>query len=603
MTKKILTLVLTIITSLIFVITNQEVGQTQVNHNLFPHSVQFEELQIYNDPSVLKAPVSIDGRAIFSVGKIDNKPAGERALSIRGEILEAVSDSSFAEVVIEEQGGLPVLYLVYNRPAANDSDSDAPNIRKDRHYLFTVTRKDTIGRRSNRETALDLKSRIEQAIAQAKKERSSAYLLQQGFISFVLLLLTIFCTRLLNHLQRYSFREAMQQVIPWLAKKNNSQPSSLTTLFRLKLGLAQFVLWTATILIILRQFPSTRQWLYFLFYLLSTILANTFNESVLSFGGESYSLFSLLFLLGLLVAAVIVSSYITNLLRSNVLQATRMTRGSQEIISTFTKYGLISFSTIVLLQAYGLDLSSLTLIGSALGVGIGFGFQDIARNFASGIVLLFERSIQAGDFIQVGEHLGVVEEVRSRSIVLKTLDDISIIVPNSRFLTEEVINWHHRRSISRVHLPIGVAYGSDIKKVKSALLQAAAEHVEVLRNPPSQVFFTEFGDSSLNFELLIWTSEPSRQAPLKSDLYFRIEELFNEQEIEVPFPQRDVNLKAQDLPIKLTPQLEGQLISLLKGLVSQQHQNNHVPVNKVPGKKITSSKINASKPGNKRYES
>ncbi|MEM8676291.1 MAG: mechanosensitive ion channel domain-containing protein [Cyanobacteria bacterium P01_G01_bin.67] len=550
---------------------NPQAGQTQAIYNPFTYNVQFEDLQIYSDPTVPKAPVVIDGREIFSVGKIGGTAAGDRVALIRSELLQAIRDSSFAEVVIEEQGGLPVFYLVYNRPAATDSAPDSANLQEDRRYLFTVTKEDTIGRKSNRDTAIDLKQEIELAIAQAKKERSSAYLQRQGIITCSLLLLALFLTRLLTQLQTYPLRRAIQRVIPWLPSNTSSQPSNLTTLFRLKLGFAQFLLWTATIFVIFRLFPSTRHWLYFLF----SILVNTFNKSVLSLGGNDFSIINLLFLVGLFIVSIVISSYITNLLRTNLLQATRMTRGSQEIISIITKYGLIAISTVVLLQAYGLNLSSLALIGSALGVGIGFGFQDIARNFASGIVLLFERSIQVGDFIQIGEHLGVVEEVRTRSIVLKTLDRISIIVPNSRFLSEEVINWNHRRSVSRIHLPVGVAYGSDVKKVKSALLQAAAEHVEVLRNPPPQVFFTEFGDSSLNFELLIWTSDPSRQAPLKSDLCFRIEELFNEQQIVIPFPQRDINLKAQDMPIKLPPQLEGHLLYLLKGLVSQQYQNNN----------------------------
>lgn len=571
MTQKFLTIVLTALTTILILLINPQAGQTQASYNPFTYNVQFEDLQIYSDPTVPKAPVVIDGREIFSVGKIGGTAAGERVALIRSELLQAIRDSSFAEVVIEEQGGLPVFYLVYNRPAAPDSAPDSSNLQEDRRYLFTVTKEDTIGRKSNRETAIDLKQEIELAIAQAKKERSSAYLQRQGIITCSLLLLALFLTRLLTQLQTYPLRRAIQRVIPWLPSNTSSQPSNLTTLFRLKLGFAQFLLWTATIFVIFRLFPSTRHWLYFLF----SILVNTFNKSVLSLGGNDFSIINLLFLVGLFIVSIIISSYITNLLRTNVLQATRMTRGSQEIISIITKYGLIAISTVVLLQAYGLNLSSLALIGSALGVGIGFGFQDIARNFASGIVLLFERSIQVGDFIQIGGHLGVVEEVRTRSIVLKTLDRISIIVPNSRFLSEEVINWNHRRSVSRIHLPVGVAYGSDVKKVKSALLQAAAEHVEVLRNPPPQVFFTEFGDSSLNFELLIWTSDPSRQAPLKSDLCFRIEELFNEQQIVIPFPQRDVNLKAQDMPIKLPPQLEGHLLYLLKGLVSQQYQNNN----------------------------
>ncbi len=582
--KKFSTVVLTIVTTVIILAINTSSGLTQSSYNPFTYNVQFEDLQIYSDPTVPKAPVVIDGREIFPVGKTGATAAGERVALIRDELLQAIRDDSFSEVIIEEQAGLPVLYLVYNRPPEGERGEDSNlDIPQDRRYLFTVTKEDLIGKKSNRETAVDLKLEIEQAIARAKKERSSAYIQRQGIITCGLLLLAVFLTRLLTQLQSYPLRRAIQRVVPGLPSNTSSQPSNLTTLFRLKLGFAQFLLWTIVVFIIFNLFPATRHWLYFLF----SILVNTFNKSVFNLGGNDFSIINLLFLVGLFIISIILSNYITNLLKSNVLQVTRMTRGSQEIISIITKYGLISLSTIILLQAYGLNLSSLALIGSALGVGIGFGLQDIARNFASGIVLLFERSIQVGNFIQVGDHQGIVEEVRTRSIVLKTLDRVSIIVPNSRFLSEEVINWNHRRNVTRIHLPIGVAYGSDVKKVKSALLQAAAEHIEVLRNPTSQVFFTGFGDSSLNFELLIWTSDPSRQAPLKSDLCFRIEEIFKEQQIDIPFPQRDINLKAGDMPIKLPPQLEGHLLYLLKGLISQQYNSSDV--------KDNSSKGNTSK--------
>ena len=568
--KKLFLLALTITTATLVLVTNTSSGLTQSGFNPFTDSFEFEDIQL-TAPGIPRASVVIDGKEILSVGQIDSNPASERVSLIRSEIIEAINDDEFAEVAIEQQGGLPVLYLVYNRPPEELGANSESKFKQDRRYLFTVTRQDTIGKKSVRETALELSQEIEQAIAEAKRERSSAYIHRQIVIAVVLLLLGILGTRLLNQLQTYPLRSAIQRIIPGLPSNISSGPSSLTTLFRLKLGFARFILWVVIVLIIFRLFPYTRQWLHFIF----NILINTFSTSVFSLGGNDFSIISLLVLMGLFIAAIILSGYITELLRTNVLQVTRMTRGSQEIITTIVKYGLILLSTIILLQAYGLNLSSLALIGSALGVGIGFGFQDIARNFASGIVLLFERSIQVGDFIQVGEHLGVVEEVRTRSIVLKTLDRISIIVPNSRFLSEEVINWNHRRSVTRIHLPIGVEYGSDVKKVKAALLQAASEHLEVLRNPPSQVFFTEFGDSSLNFELLVWTSDPSRQAPLKSDIYFRIEEIFREQHISIPFPQRDVNLKAEDIPIKLSPQLEGHLIYLLKGLISQQYTNNN----------------------------
>lgn len=568
--KKLFLIALTIATAALVLVTNTSAGLTQSKLNPSIDSFQFDNIQLVDPTGIPRASLVIDGKEILSVGQIDQNPAEERISLIRSEIIEAINDDDFAEVAIEEQGGLPVLYLVYNRPPEKPATNAESKFKKDRRYLFTVTQEDTIGKKSVRETAIDLSQKIEQAILEAKKERSSAYIQRQIVITVVLLLIGIFGTRLLNQLQTYPFRSAIQRVIPGLPSNTSSQPSNLTTLFRLKLGFAQFILWTFLVLIVLRLFPYTRQWLYFIYI----TFINTFSSSVFSLGGNNFSIISLLVLIGLFITAIILSSYITDLLRTNVLQVTRMTRGSQEIITIIVKYGLILLSAIILLQAYGLNLSSLALIGSALGVGIGFGFQDIARNFASGIVLLFERSIQVGDFIQVGDHLGVVEEVRTRSIVLKTLDRISIIVPNSRFLSEEVINWNHRRSVTRIHLPIGVEYGSDVKKVRSALLQAAAEHLEVLRNPAPQVFFTEFGDSSLNFELLIWTSDPSRQAPLKSDLYFRIEEIFKEQQIFVPFPQRDVNLKAEDLPIKLPPQLEGHLLYLLKGLISKQYNSN-----------------------------
>ena len=551
--KKLSQVVLTVVTAILVLVTNISPGLSQ-----------------NNDSSLPEASVFIGGREIFSVGTTGNSSAEKRAEYIRDKLLEAVRDDDFDEVIIEEQGRLPVLRLLYQRTPEQNPDSESElTSQEETKYLFTVTEKETIDRQSKRQAAIELKQKIEDAIAQAKKERTPAYIQRQAIIACILLVLTLLGSRLLDQLQTYPLRRAIQRVIPGLPSNTSSQASNLTTLFRLKLGFAQFALWLVTIVVICHLFPFTRDWLY----LLVDIAVNTFNEPFFSLGGDDVSIIGLLILIGLLIISFYISNYIANLLRINVLQATRMTRGSQEIISIVVKYGLISFVTIVLLQAYGLNLSSLAFASGALGVGIGLGFQDIARNFASGLVLLFERSIQVGDFVQVGEHLGVVEEVNARSIVLKTLDRISIIVPNSRFLSEEVVNWNHRRSVSRLHLPIGVEYGSDVTKVKSALLEAAEEHLEILRNPAPQVFFTEFGDSSLNFELLVWTSDPSRQAPLKSDLYFRIEEIFREQQIQIPFPQRDIHFNTKDLPLRLSPQLEGHLLYLLKGLISQQYPN------------------------------
>ena len=550
--KKLFHLALSITTIVLVIVFNSSGTLAQLDfNNPFPYDIKFENLQLFSgggdNP---KAPVVIDGREIFNVGQIEANPATERAEKIQSDLLAAIAEPEPPVVTIQEENRLPVLYL-------NDI------------YLFTVTQEDLLGAEPKLARANELKHKIENAINRAKAEREFSYLQRQVIITCFVLLIAVIISRLLDQLQQYPLRRAIQRIIPGIRSNTSSQPSSLTTLIRIKLGFAQFILWMATILIVLRLFPFSRHWLYLIF----SLVVSTFNTSLFDFGGKQFSIVRILLLVGLFLIAFIFSSYLTDLLRTRILQVTRMNRGSQEVVLVITKYGLISLSTIILLQAYGLNLSSLALIGSALGVGIGFGLQDIARNFASGLVLLFERSVQVGDFIQVGSHLGTVEHVGARSIILKTLDRIAVIVPNSRLLSEEVINWNHRNSASRVHLPIGVAYGSDVQKVKAALLEAAEEHIEVLRNPRPQIFFTEFGDSSLEFELLVWLSDPSRQAPIKSDLYFRIEEIFKEQQIEIPFPQRDLNLRTGELPVKLPPQLEGHLLYLLKGLIANQYTN------------------------------
>jgi small-conductance mechanosensitive channel len=173
---------------------------------------------------------------------------------------------------------------------------------------------------------------------------------------------------------------------------------------------------------------------------------------------------------------------------------------------------------------------------------------------------LFERPIQVGDFIEVGDLHGTVERIGARSTEIRTLDRVSIIVPNSRFLDSEVINWSHDNPLSRLHLPVGVAYGSDPHQIRSLLLETAAGHPKVLSSPPPQVFFKGFGDSALDFELLVWTAEPNKQFLLKSDLYFRLYEAFSQHQIEIPFPQQDLHLRSGRL--ELSPQLELAMLGL-----------------------------------------
>lgn len=207
-------------------------------------------------------------------------------------------------------------------------------------------------------------------------------------------------------------------------------------------------------------------------------------------------------------------------------------------------YFIIIAGALLALETMGLELTSLTVILGVLGVGIGFGLQNVTSNFISGLILLFERPISVGHFVTVGDEVGSVIDIKMRSTLIRTLDNVSIIVPNSKFLESDVINWSYGDTRVRIRVPVGVAYGSDVARVTEALLGVAADHAEVLTEPEPSVRFIGFGDSSLDFQLLAWIEHPEKQWLYRSDLNFAIEAAFRREEIEIPFPQRDVHIRS-----------------------------------------------------------
>jgi small-conductance mechanosensitive channel len=203
---------------------------------------------------------------------------------------------------------------------------------------------------------------------------------------------------------------------------------------------------------------------------------------------------------------------------------------------------------VVVLTNTGINLGALAVFAGAIGVGIGVGLQGIASNFISGLVILAERPISIGDRVEVGDAAGQVQRIGARSTVVVTNDNISIIVPNSKFIEDTVTNWTYGDPRVRFRIPVGVAYGSDVEKVRAALIAAGKEHPKSLQDPAPNVFFKEFGDSSLNFELVVWCSEMShRPARYKSDLNFLIERKLREAGIEIPFPQRDLHIRSSEV--------------------------------------------------------
>lgn len=242
------------------------------------------------------------------------------------------------------------------------------------------------------------------------------------------------------------------------------------------------------------------------------------------------------------------SKIITRYILPNVYQRYHLDRGMSYTFDRMFHYTVMAIAIVVSLTTVGLDLSALTVFAGVLGVGIGFGLQNIASNFISGIILLFERPIKVGDRVIIDDLIGDVDKISMRSTVIKTIHNEHVIVPNSYFLEEQVVNRSYGDPRMRLVVPVGVAYGTDADKVKRVLLQAAQEEEQaggiVLSDPVPFVNFAAFGESSLDFELMVWIDNSNQVISTKSALNFRINRLFAEHEIEIPFPQRDLHIKS-----------------------------------------------------------
>ncbi len=222
-------------------------------------------------------------------------------------------------------------------------------------------------------------------------------------------------------------------------------------------------------------------------------------------------------------------------------------RGVSHAVGAIFRYVFVFVGLIIVIQSTGIDLSALTILAGALGVGIGFGLQNITNNFISGIIILFERPIKVGDRVELPELdnlTGDVINISARSTTIITNDNIAILVPNSKFVSDTVINWSYNDADVRFNFPVGVSYKEDPQVVKKHLIEVAKMHPGVLDTPAPDVLFEGFGESSLDFNLRVYSNAYSRKPKvLKSELYYEIFKMFKEKGIEIPFPQRDVYVK------------------------------------------------------------
>ncbi|NDY42451.1 mechanosensitive ion channel [Dissulfurirhabdus thermomarina] len=261
-----------------------------------------------------------------------------------------------------------------------------------------------------------------------------------------------------------------------------------------------------------------------------------------SYGGFSLDLRAVLAAVLALYLAFLGSWGAQAFLEAEVFPRRRLDRGVRDSIRRLLHYALVIVGFVMALGFLGVEMQHFVVLAGALGIGIGFGLQNVVNNFVSGLILLFERPIKVGDTIVQNGEWAVVRRIGMRSTVVETYDQSEIIIPNSQLVSETVVNWTLSTSRARVTLPVGVAYGSDTDEVMRILLEAAAQHPAVLPEPKPYVVFRGFGESSLDFELRCWIGDANRRVETRSDLGLFVDRRFREEGVVVPFPQRDLHL-------------------------------------------------------------
>lgn len=256
-----------------------------------------------------------------------------------------------------------------------------------------------------------------------------------------------------------------------------------------------------------------------------------------------------------LVAFYIVSRILTRGVLKRILSRTKVESGVRYTLIRLSHYLVMIIGTVFAFQFVGIDLSGLAVIFGLLSVGIGFGLQNVTSNFVAGLILLFERPIRIGDRVTVGDTEGDVVAIKMRATMIQTLDNISIIVPNSEFVSSNVVNWSHGDPKIRLDMEVGVSYGSDLDLVLKSLEEVADEHPQVLKRPAPDVLFRSFGDSSWNLVLRAWIGDPAGHHTVRSELNCAIVRKFRERDIEIPFPQRDLHLRSP-LPLPISTQTQ-----------------------------------------------
>jgi potassium efflux system protein len=264
----------------------------------------------------------------------------------------------------------------------------------------------------------------------------------------------------------------------------------------------------------------------------------------ISIGKAKITVLNVFYVIIFLLLVSYISRIIRKGLRDEVLPRTRLDIGARASLVNVVVYSIWVLGIYTGINILGIDLSSLAFMAGALGIGIGFGLQNIVSNFVSGIILLFDPAIQVGDMVQVGDDWGTISRINIRTTVVQTFDNASLIIPNSHMLSDRVTNWSYKDPKVRRQVDVGVAYGSDVQLVRKVLLEMADDMPEVLKDPAPRVDFMDFGDSALIFRVRFWIGSPDFWLSAPTELRFRIDEQFKKHGIEIAFPQQDIHIRS-----------------------------------------------------------
>lgn len=344
----------------------------------------------------------------------------------------------------------------------------------------------------------------------------------------------------LRHLGRHAARELSQRDASAFA---GSLRAALRWHRRVEVVLlpARVALWVGFATLVAEAFPGAAARLR----RLAAVAGEACLRPVVVVGGHGYSALDLIALPALLGALWFVSGVISRALSARVPRHGDGT--AQDTLVTLARYAAVFLGGTILLQQWGADVQSLAVAAGVLGVGIGFGLQHIANNFVSGLLIGAERPIRPGDYVTLGDLAGTVERIGVRSTEILTNDRVKILVPNSRFLEQEVVNWTHGDSLCRLHVPVRVPYGTNIPEVREALLEAARGHPQVVEEPGPRAALRSLADGALAFELLVWTRSPRARGAIVSDLNYRI---------DATFARHGLDLRSQPPDPKLPSVLE-----------------------------------------------